>query len=443
MVNSGDKIVVAVSGGPDSVCLLKILFQLQRWLNISLIVAHLNHGLRPKEDERETEFVANLSRSLNLTLAYDKADNLTKAHGSSIEEKARKIRYQFLEKVLDEYHAQKVALGHNMNDQAETVLMHLLRGTGPTGLSGIPPIRQKRFIRPLIDITRDEIHTYLKQKDISFMMDSSNLEKRYLRNKLRLELIPLLLNYQPRLIEHLGELASLCRQEDQFMEEEAKKGLQMVTLDSSGHSLELSLDTFKGLSTPLRYRILRQAIKQVKGDLRRIDIGHIKAIIDLADSVRPQIRMNLPEDLMVKRIYDRLRFSLGTEIETEDFSYHIKDSGVFKIPEINQTLSLEEIPKEDFSSSPSPNEAFLDLDRLKWPLRVRNFRAGDKFIPFGLNGFKKVKDVFIDNKIPSEERKRIPILEDCNEIVWLSGIRIDNRYRIRQRTKRILRCKIE
>ncbi len=177
MVNSGDKIVVAVSGGPDSVCLLKILFQLQRWLNISLIVAHLNHGLRPKEDERETEFVANLSRSLNLTLAYDKADNLTKAHGSSIEEKARKIRYQFLEKVLDEYHAQKVALGHNMNDQAETVLMHLLRGTGPTGLSGIPPIRQKRFIRPLIDITRDEIHTYLKQKDISFMMDSSNLKK--------------------------------------------------------------------------------------------------------------------------------------------------------------------------------------------------------------------------------------------------------------------------
>jgi tRNA(Ile)-lysidine synthase len=227
------------------------------------------------------------------------------------------------------------------------------------------------------------------------------------------------------------------------MEEEAKKGLQMVTLDSSGHSLELSLDTFKDLSTPLRYRIIRQAIKQVKGDLRRIDIGHIKAIIDLADSVRPQIRMNLPEDLMVKRIYDRLRFSLGTEIETEDFSYHISDSGVFKIPEINQTLSLEEIPKEDFSSSPSPNEAFLDLDRLKWPLRVRNFRAGDKFIPFGLNGFKKVKDVFIDNKIPSEERKRIPVLEDCNEIVWLSGIRIDNRYRIRQRTKRILRCKIE
>ncbi len=444
MINSGDTIVVAVSGGPDSVCLLKILFRLRKRLNVSLIVAHLNHGLRPKEDERETEFVANLARTLNLTLAYDKADNLTKAHGSSIEEKAREIRYQFLEKVLDEYHAQKVALGHNMNDQAETVLMHLLRGAGPTGLSGMPPIREERFIRPLINISRDEIHTYLKQKDISFMMDSSNLEKRYLRNKIRLELIPLLLNYQPQLIEHLGELAFLCRQEDQFMEEEANKGLQMVTLDSLDHSLDLSLTTLKNLSTALQYRVIRQAIKRVKGNLRRIDIGHIKAIIDLANNMRPQIKMNLPENLMVKKTYERLRFSLGTETETGDFSYYIKNSGRFKIPEINQTISLEEISKKDFLlSSPSPHEAFLDLDRLQWPLRGRNFRAGDKFMPLGLNGFKKVKDIFIDNKIPSEQRKKILILENCDDIVWVCGIRIDDRYRVKEKTKRILRCKIE
>jgi tRNA(Ile)-lysidine synthase len=444
MINSGDTIIGAVSGGPDSVCLLKILFQLQRWLNISLIVAHLDHGLRPQEDEKETEFVANLAKRLNLTLAYDKANNVTKAHGISIEEKAREIRYQFLEKVLDEHHAQKAALGHNMNDQAETVLMHLLRGAGPTGLSGIPPIREGRFIRPLINITRDEIHTYLKQKGIPFMMDSSNLEKRYLRNKIRLELIPLLLNYQPRLIEHLGELAFLCRQEDQFIEEEANKGLQMATLDSSDHSLDISLTTFKNLPAPLQYRTIRQAIKRVKGNLRRIDIGHIKAIIDLANNMRPQIKMNLPENLIVKKIYERLRFSLGTETETGDFSHYMKNTGRFQIHEINQTILLEEISKKDFlGSSPSLREAFLDLDRLQWPLRVRNFRAGDRLIPLGLNSFKKVKDIFIDNKIPSEERKKIAILENCNDIVWLCGIRIDNRYRIKEKTKRILRCKIE
>jgi len=444
MVKSGDRIAVAVSGGPDSVCLLQILYQLQECLNIRLIVAHFNHGLRPKEDEKETVFVANLARGLNLILACDKANDMTKAHGTSIEEKARKIRYQFFQKVLDEHHAQKVAIGHNMNDQAETVLMHLLRGTGLTGLSGIPPIRKKRFIRPLIDITRDEILTYLKQKDTPFMMDSSNLEKRYLRNKIRLELMPTLFNYQPRLIKHLGELAFLCREENQFMEEEARKCLQMVTLDSSEHSLDLSLNTFNNLSCPLQYRIIREAIKKIKGNLRRIDIGHIKTIIDLAKKDKPQVKVNLPENLVVKKIYNRFRFSLGTEIGTGNFSYYIKNMGRFQIQEINQAISLKEISKGNFlQSSPSPREAFLDLDRLEWPLRVRNFRAGDKFIPLGLNGFKKVKDVFIDNKIPSEERKKIPILVNNDDIVWVCGIRIDDRYKIKQETERILRCKLE
>ncbi len=444
MINSGDMIVVAVSGGADSVFLLKILCVLKKYLNIRLIVAHLDHGLRPKEDEKETEFVTNLAKRLNLALVCDKATNIAKAHGASIEEKARVIRYQFLEKVLDEHLAQKVALGHNMNDQAETVLMHILRGTGLTGLSGIPPIREERFIRPLIHITRDEIHTYLKQKDIPFMIDSSNLEKRYLRNKIRLELIPLLLNYQPRLIEHFAELASLCGQENQFIEKEAKKRLQMVTLDSSEHFLDLSLTTFKNFSIPLQYRIIRQAIKKVKGNLRKIYAGHIKAIINLINNSRTQIKINLPENLIVKKIYNRLRFSLGTVVDAGDFSYDIKNIGIFQIPETNQAISLEEISKNDFMlSSPSPQEAFLDFDRLQWPLRVRNFRAGDKFMPLGLNGFKKVKDLFIDNKIPTEERKKIAILEKDKDIIWVCGIRIDNRYRVKEKTKRILRCKIE
>ncbi|MBW2332168.1 MAG: tRNA lysidine(34) synthetase TilS [Deltaproteobacteria bacterium] len=183
MINRGDSVIVAVSGGADSVCLLKILYELRKRLNISLTVAHFDHGLRPKEDEKETE----------------------------------EMRYQFFQKAIDENHAQKLALGHNMNDQAETVLMHFLRGTGLTGLSGIPPIRQNCFIRPLIDITRDEIHTYLKQNDESFIIDSSNRETSYLRNKIRLELLPILLDYQPKLVEHLGELAFLSRQETQFI----------------------------------------------------------------------------------------------------------------------------------------------------------------------------------------------------------------------------------
>jgi len=444
MINRGDSIIVAVSGGADSVCLLKILYALKKYLNIRLTVAHFNHGLRPKEDEKETEFVAKLAKRLNLTLICDTSNTITKVPGSSIEEKARKMRYQFFQKAINENHAQKLALGHTMNDQAETVLMHFLRGTGLTGLSGIPPIRQNCFIRPLIDITRDEIHTYLKQNDESFIIDSSNLETRYLRNKIRLELLPLLLDYQPKLVEHLGELAFLCRQETQFIDEEATKLLDMITFDSSKHSLDLLLTTFNILSCSLQYRIIRQAIKKIKGNLRKIDRGHIKSIIDCANKDKPQIKVNLPENITVKKIYNRLRFSLGDMIETRNFSYSIKNMGRLQIQEINKTISFTEISKNDFMlSAHSPDEAFLDLDKLKWPLKARNFRTGDKFIPLGVNGFKKVKDIFIDNKIPSEERKQIPILVSRDDIVWVYGIRIDDRYKIKQETKRILRCKVE
>ena len=444
MINRGDSIIVAVSGGADSVCLLKILYELRKCLNISLTVAHFDHGLRPKEDEKETEFVANLAKRLNLALVCDKATNIAKAHGASIEEKAREMRYQFFQKAINDHHAQKLALGHNMNDQAETVLMHFLRGTGLTGLSGIPPIRQNCFIRPLIDITRDEIHTYLKQNDESFIIDSSNLETRYLRNKIRLELLPMLLHYQPKLVEHLGELAFLCRQETQFIDEEAKKELKKITFNFSKHSLDLSLTTFNNLSCSLQYRIIRQAIKKIKGNLRKIDRGHIKTIINLVNSDKPQVKVNLPENIIVKKIYNRLRFSLGDMIEINNFSYYINNMGRFQIQEINKTISFTEISKNDFMlSSPSPQEAFLDLDKLKWPLRARNFRTGDKFIPLGVNGFKKVKNIFIDNKIPSEERIKIPILVSSDDIVWVCGIRIDDRYKITQETKRILRCKVE
>ena len=444
MISSGEYIIVAVSGGPDSVCLLNILFQLRERLNVSLIVAHLDHGLRPGEDEKETEFVTMLARKRNLAVAYEKASQLKKVHGASLEEKARVIRYQFFNSVLDQYHAHKVALGHNMDDQAETVLMHILRGTGIAGLSGIPPTREDRYIRPLIRIKREEIHAYLREKNLPFMMDSSNLDKRYLRNKMRLELIPILLRYQPRLIEHLDDLAFLCRHENRYMELEAERQLQAMIFDSSGLSLDICLANLKNLPVPLQYRIIRKAIAMTKGNLRRIDMRHIREIIELTSNSKPQVKINLPGDLTVKKVYERLRFSLGSEIQTSDFSYTIDSMGRFPLKEINKVISFEELTRKDFEGyAPSPWEGFFDLKAIHWPLIIRNFRAGDKFMPLGLNGFKKLKDVFIDNKIPSEERSAIPILENRGEIVWVCGIRVDNRYKVKEDTQRILGCKIE
>ena len=443
MVEPGDVVVVAVSGGADSVCLLRILSELRDTLAISLVVAHLNHGLRPLEDEKETEFVLSLAGEFNLPFAHEKVHNLLKLPGNSFEEDARITRYRFFEKILSEYDAQKVALGHNMNDQAETVLMNLLRGSGLRGLSGIPPIRENRYIRPLIQVTSDEIHAYLKDKNMSFIVDSSNLEKKYLRNKIRLELIPLLLGYQPRFIEHLGELASLCREKNQSIEEEAQLFLKKATVYASQGVMDLSISVLKDLPMPNRLDVIREAIKQIRGTLRRINREHVKAVSDLINNPKPQVRTNLPEKLVATKTYERLRFATDAEGEIEDFSYGIEHTGSTHVTETNQVLFLEEVTKGDFSeSSRSPRVAFVDLDRIQWPLSVRNFRVGDKFMPLGLKGSKKLKDIFIDKKVSRQERKRTLILTAGNNIIWVCGICIDDRYRVRGSSRRILRCEI-
>ncbi|MEA3357935.1 MAG: tRNA lysidine(34) synthetase TilS [Thermodesulfobacteriota bacterium] len=444
MITKGDKIIVAVSGGADSVCLLKILYQLHKSLDFTIIVAHFDHGLRPEEDKEETKFVYDLAKKLNVTFVYDRPKKAINTNGSSIEERAREERYQFLKRVLDKHNGQKVALGHNMNDQAETVLTHFLRGSGITGLSGMPAIRDEHYIRPLMFVRGDEIRAYLNQNHTSFMTDSSNFDKRYLRNRLRLELIPLLLSYQPRLIQHLSDSAGLFRHEDQFLEKEAQEAMKIMSLDSREKSLELSLPLLKIAPPALKYRIIRKAIKEVNGNLRRIDLGHIKRIAGLIDNSKPQIKINLPEGLVVKKIYERLKFNLDDDTYLESFSYSLKNIGKFYIHETDQTIILKEISKKDFSPyAASPFLAFLDLDTLQWPLKIRNFREGDKFIPLGLNGFKKVKNIFIDNKIPIEDRKKTIILENHNDIIWIPGIRIDERYKIKEHTKRILKCAIE
>ncbi|MFW6146884.1 MAG: tRNA lysidine(34) synthetase TilS [Thermodesulfobacteriota bacterium] len=443
MISRGDKIIVAVSGGPDSVCLLEILFRLQELLHVTLLAAHLDHGLRPGEDQKETEFVEILSRRLGIPCAVGKASQLEKTQRNSLEQRARESRYTFLEELLRAHQAQRVALGHNKNDQVETVLMNLLRGAGLAGLSGIPPVRGSRYIRPLISITRKAILAYVQEKGLSYMTDSSNLEKDYLRNRIRLELIPALSAYQPRLLERIDDLAFICRQENRFMEEEAEKHLTHMILTGS-EGLNISLKELQSLPLSLQHRVIRAAIQKIKGNLRKIHLGHIRAILELIENPKPQADINLPGDIIVKKRYALLRFSLGEQAPVADFSYTIEGTGWFHLEPINCTITCEEIVRKEFNLRDHTDwQCFLDLESLGWPLIIRNVRPGDTYMPLGLNGFKKVKDIFIDHKIPREERKRIPILESQGDIVWIGGMRIDHRHRVREDTKRILRCKIE
>ena len=439
MVDSGDLLIVAVSGGPDSVCLLDILNNIKDELRVRLAVAHYNHGLRQGEDESETRFVHQLATSMNLPFETGKSSLSTHENIASLEEKARNARYGFLEGVKNRLHAHKIAMGHNLNDQAETVLMRLFRGSGSSGLAGIPPCRDNTIIRPLIEIKRDEIESYLKEREISYVIDISNYDTRYLRNRIRLELIPLLLQYQPRLIEHLGQLADMLREENEFLELLAQDWVEKEAELNTDRELIIPLPAFKDLSQPLRNRVTRHLFKKIGKGLRRIDLSHTQSVSKLACGKNPQGMLNLPNGLIVKKVYDRLNFTLETVQKPKGFCYLLGGPGTFSLDQIGRSISLVEMESSaNLERANSQWTAYLDAEKIKYPLVARNSLPGDRFIPLGMVGHKKIKDLFMELKIPSEKRALIPILISRDTPVWICGYRIDERFKITSETEKIL-----
>ncbi|MFC1866873.1 tRNA lysidine(34) synthetase TilS [Thermodesulfobacteriota bacterium] len=443
MTDHGDIVIVAVSGGPDSVSLLDILNNLSDELGLKLVVAHYNHGLREAEDESETRLVQGIAESMGLTFETEKA-SLLRDGDASMEEKARVARYAFLERVSERFNAQKVAMGHNLNDQAETVLMRILRGSGPSGMAGIPPVRDKEIIRPLIEIKREEIMDYLTARGLSYAVDSSNIDTRYLRNRIRLELLPLMLDYQPQLIEHLGRLSVILREEDDFMELQAADWVEREAEQDCDGPILIPVSSFKELHGPLRNRVARHLLKKVGKNLRRIENDHIQSVSGLADNPKPQAMIDLPNGIILKKVYDRLIFSSGPEHGTQEFSFAIKGPGSSFMEHLGRTITLEEIDSERAPDSVggSDSTVCLDADRIRYPLIVRNFRPGDRFVPLGMKGHKKVKDFFIDLKIPSYIRASTPILTCLDTPVWICGYRIDDRFKVTPGTKKILKITI-
>jgi tRNA(Ile)-lysidine synthase len=440
MLDPGDLCIVGVSGGPDSVCLLHILHELREELEIGLIVAHYDHGLREKEDEAETQFVRRLATTMALPFETEKTSLLREGITSSMEERARNARYAFFEKLKDKLYAQKIAVGHNLNDQAETVLMRLLRGSGPSGLTGIPPSREDTIIRPLIEIKREEIESYLKTNDLSYVLDSSNLQTDYLRNKIRLELLPQLLAYQPRLVDHLGQLARIMGGDNRYLEDQAEAWVAREAEQRPEGDILIPVQSFIELREPIRNRVTRHLLKKVGKNLRRIDHVHIESVHMLAKSRNPQGVLNLPNGLTAKRIYDKLAFMAGNVEKSIEFYYPLEVVGTYYLEEIGRSVTLVEMERDvDLNVQNQEWTAYLDADKLQYPLILRNFKPGDRFVPFGMAGHKKIKDFFIDLKIPSEMRALTPILVSQDTPVWVCGHRIADRFKVTSETRRILK----
>jgi len=440
MIGHRDLVIVAVSGGTDSVCLLDVLHSLKGVLGIELVVAHFDHGLRPGEDASETEFVKSLAASFDCDFVTKKADPDLQPETASLEERARDVRYRFLKEVKEQFSAKKIATGHNLNDQAETVLMRLLRGSGPSGLSGIPPVRDMHIIRPLIEVTRSEIESYLSNRGLTHITDSSNSETRYVRNEIRLNLLPQLEKYQPKIIEILGRTAAIMREESTWLEAKATRWLKKWTEKGANDEIVLPLFQFKRLPEPLQNHVIRQALKRKGESLRRISLPNIDAVKRVATGKKPQAEVSLPNMLVVKRVYDRLIFAESKPQTPERFCYIIEKPGVFDLETLGCAIQLEEVERKILPElKTSPWAACLDADRITYPLTLRNFRPGDRFVPLGMTGHKKLKSFFIDMKIPSHVRARLPILLQGNELIWVCGIRIDDRFKVTSRTRRILK----
>jgi tRNA(Ile)-lysidine synthase len=441
MILPQETVLVGVSGGHDSLTLLYALNALRDELDCSLHVAHLNHCLRPDSAE-DAAFVKTHAERLNLPISIGEIDvpQLTRQQQMSVETAARQARYQFYEDISEQIGATKIALGHHRGDQAESILMNLLRGAGATGLKGMLPVRDGKFIRPLLDFSRREIEAFIARLGLQPRQDATNLESNVLRNRIRLELIPLLEQaYNPNLQNGLVQTAKLLRAESDYLETVASEAFEVCRIkDSSPDTVVLDRLRFCEHHLAVQRRILRLAIRELSDGLGESYFSHIESMLKLIEGQSPNTALNLPNDLQFRRTYEQLHFQKSGTSSTDDFAYELTVPGCTEFPQLNARMiaSIETQRSGDFPDGKFV--AVFDYDRIQSTLTLRNRRAGDRFQPFGMQGTKKVKDFLIDTKVAHQERERIPILVSQGEILWVVGHRTSEQFKVKKETKRCL-----
>lgn len=458
MIQDGNAVLVGVSGGPDSVALLHILRTFAPKYRLRMAIAHLNHSLRPNESERDQAFVTALAEQFEMPLFLEKRDvrRYQEKHHLSLEEAARQVRYRFYHRTAAKYNYEKIALGHHADDNAEQVLMAMLRGSGPLGLAGVPPTRPDKIIRPLINLRHADILDYLVAQDLKYVVDSSNRDSQFLRNKIRTRLIPnLQTEYNPKCVDSLNRLAAILSAEEEWIENLLESIYKDALVFEEQGRRELSIAQLQHTPVAVQRRLIRKAILQVKGNLRRIAFVHIEAILNLAKQGLQGGICELPNGIRVWRDSDRLvvskvrkknRDTAGGYLSpiVSDYSYHLAMDGEILIKETGMMIRFSEMPLNQVSDW-RPNDlqtAYLDRDKLRFPLIIRNFRPGDRFSPLGTCGHQKLKKFFIDHKISRIERMKCPIVLSRDKIIWVAGHRLDNAVKIDSQTRRVLKAEL-
>ena len=434
LVSPGDRVLAAVSGGADSVALLHLLAELAPVFPFSLYCAHLDHGMR-EESPRDADFVRRLCAELEIPLIVERAEIplLAEERRMGLEETAREARRDFLRRTAAEQGCGVIALGHHRDDQVETFLHRLLRGTSLPGLAGMRP-KSGPFIRPLLSFSRERIREYLGRKRISHIEDPSNRDPAFTRNRIRHELIPRLPAFNPRVEEHLFRLGGRIALEEDYWRGEEARSLAALRLPAEGE-VRLDRPGLAALHPALRARVIRRALEEARGDLRGIAAVHIEDVEEMVTGGRSQAEIHLPGAWAACR-YEDLWLRQAPPPVPEPFEFAVSGPGDYPLPDGRRLrVELAEEPRGE-----APASVEFDAAAVPFPLVVRSFRPGDRFRPAGMEGSKKLKDFFIDARIDKEIRRGLPLVT-AGEILWVAGMRRCAGYRPGQ-GNRVLRLGI-
>lgn len=448
LLDHRDRVIVGVSGGVDSMVLLHLLNACRGTHALTLIVAHVNHGLRPDESEREAALVQQEADRLGLPYEYGQFDvkDFQKRRGLSPQDAARRVRFHFFNSLLKKHDAQKIALGHNADDQVETMLLRWIKGSGVKGLKGMLPIREGRVIRPLLEMWRTEIDAFAAKQGIPYRVDSTNLRSDYLRNRIRLELIPLIeRDYQPNFKGVMKKASVILREEDDYLEREAEKTCQKI-LHLDREIVSFSCSAFQSLHKAIQWRVLQRMLRSRGSEetWEEGDESEVSRVHRILTHPPSSFLVELSGGLYLEKRYDKVSLGRGKVKPIPPFEVELRMPGPTLIEEIGKEVRVEEITwKGDLEGlRESPDTAVLAYEHVQFPLRVRNFRPGDRFEPLGVRGTQKLKQFFIDHKIPRFERPRIPILISGEVIAWVVGYRIDERFKITEKTQRAIKIEV-
>lgn len=443
MIQEQDKLIAGVSGGADSVCLVLVLLEIRKKIPFTMEIAHLHHGIRGEEADRDAAFVEDFCRKHQLKFHLEKADipALAEEYGLSEEEMGRKARYAFFEKLRKTCGADKIAVAHNKNDCAETVLFNLIRGTGIRGLCGIPPVNEK-IIRPLLCVERTEIEDYLQKRGVSFCTDSTNLGDAYTRNKIRNRVLPYIAReLNPGVTDAMYRAAENLRQISEYMEDCADE-VEESYLSEIGNRVRLSGKALYDLPKALVSELLLRGFVRVAHRKRDFSEKHREMLYALMTGETGKT-VSLPGGVLAKNVYGDIFFQKAeADAVQEDFSMEIPlENGRYYLNENNYLeISVEKYEKDEIISEKKYTKWF-DYDIIKGTLQIRTRKTGDWISVTKEGGKKKLKDYFINEKIPREERESTLLLADEQEVLWILGYRISEAYKIGPDTKQVLKVR--